>query len=144
MFNLNKGEVIVTRRCHFNAAHRLHNPNKSDDWNAKTFGLCNSVNWHGHNYNLEVQVAGVPDSETGYVIDLGELAKIIDDKILKLCDHKNLNLDVPFLKNIIPSSENLVVAFWQQLFPSITNNNRRLFCIRLFETERNWVEYFGE
>lgn len=136
--------IFVTRRAHFNAAHRLHNPDKSDDWNRKTFGKCNLPNWHGHNYVIEVTVAGEPDPETGYVIDLGRLKAIIKEKILDPCDHHNLNLDVPFLKGIIPTTENLVRAFYEQLRPDVEEactNGGKLYKVKLFETERNIAEY---
>ena len=133
--------VSVTRRAHFNAANRLHNPAKSDEWNVLTFGKCNSPNWHGHNYQIEVTVEGEPNPETGYVVDLGALHRVIDTYILEKCDHKNLNLDVDFLQGIIPSSENLVIAFWNQIAPHISEG--KLVSIKLFETARNVVEYRG-
>ena len=133
--------MLVTREIHFNAAHRLHNRAKSDDWNRQTYGLCNSPNWHGHNYRLEVTVSGDIDPETGYVIDLGVLKKILEEEIVQHCDHRNLNLDVPFLTGVIPSTENLAVVFWQRLEARIPRG--KLFAIKLFETERNWVEYRG-
>ena len=136
--------TYVTRKSHFNASHRLHNPEKSDEWNSKTFGKCNNPNWHGHNYVIEVTVAGEPDPETGYVIDLGNLKKIIKEKILDPCDHKNLNLEVPFLKGIIPTSENLVRAFFHELEEDVNlaaSNSSRLHSVKLFETERNIAEY---
>ncbi|MDZ7756296.1 6-pyruvoyl trahydropterin synthase family protein [Rhodohalobacter sp.] len=111
--------IFVTRQAHFNAAHRLHNPDKSDEWNRQTFGKCNYPNWHGHNYIIEVTVAGEPDPETGFVIDLGKLKSIINEKILDPCDHRNLNLDVPFLQGMIPTTENLVRAFFEQLRPEV-------------------------
>lgn len=122
----------------------MHNPDKSDEWNKSTFGKCNNPNWHGHNYQLEVTVAGVPDPETGYVIDLGILKKIINEKILDKCDHKNLNLEVPFLEGIIPTSENLVKAFFQELEDDIYDaafGTSALYSVKLFETERNIAEY---
>lgn len=136
--------TYVTRKSHFNASHRLHNPDKSDEWNQKTFGKCNNPNWHGHNYIIEVTVAGEPDAETGYVIDLGDLKQIIKKKILDPCDHKNLNLEVPFLKGIIPSSENLVKAFFNELEEDVNRaaaNSSQLYSVKLFETERNMAEY---
>jgi 6-pyruvoyltetrahydropterin/6-carboxytetrahydropterin synthase len=135
------GEVLIVRQAHFNAAHRLHNPTKSDEWNRETFGRCNSPNWHGHNYLLEVGVAGVPDADTGYLIDLSDLRKIIEREIVEPCDHRNLNIEVEFLKGIMPSTENLVIAFWKQLQSSLVKP--RLFVVRLWETERNRAEYFG-
>lgn len=135
-------KAYASRRVHFNAAHRLHNPNKSDEWNATTYGKCNSVNWHGHNYLLEVVVAGEPDPDTGYVIDLGDLKRIVEKRIVEKCDHSNLNLDVDFLSGILTSSENLAIEFWKQLEDHIPAGE--LYAIRLWETERNMVEYRGE
>ena len=134
--------VYVTRRIRFNAAHRLHNPDKSDEWNRRTYGKCNNPNWHGHNYVLEVTVAGEPDPDTGYVVDLGELKKVIEDRVISRCDHANLNLDVDFMQGIMPSTENFVVAIWQQLEHALPAG--RLYCVKLSETERNIAEYRGE
>ena len=134
--------VRVTRRTHFNAAHRLHNPDKSDEWNRQTFGKCNSPNWHGHNYELEVTVIGEPDPDTGYVVDLSDLKRVIHERVLDIVDHANLNLDVPFLKGVLPSTENFAVAIWKQLEDAIPNG--RLESVRLQETPRNIVEYRGE
>jgi 6-pyruvoyltetrahydropterin/6-carboxytetrahydropterin synthase len=136
--------IYVTRKSHFNAAHRLHNPEKPDDWNRKIYGKCNHPNWHGHNYEIEVVVAGEPDAETGYVIDLGKLQSIIDETIIEPCDHKNLNTDVDFLKGIIPTTENLVSKFFDQLKDPVEQSaapGSRLFLVRLYETERNFAEY---
>lgn len=136
--------VFVTRKAHFNAAHRLHNPDKSDEWNKKTFGKCNHENWHGHNYIIKVTVAGEPDTETGYVIDLSKLKSIIETRIVDKCDHKNLNMDVSFLDDILPSTENLVEAFFKELKNPIreaTNNNGFLYEVELQETERNSAKY---
>lgn len=136
--------VHVTRKVHFNAAHRLHNPTMSAEWNAATYGPCNHENWHGHNYVLEVTVAGMPDPETGYVMDLGRLRAILEEKILSACDHRNLNLDVPFLQGIIPSSENLVIAFYNRIRDDVERSaspGARLVSVKLFETERNVAEY---
>ncbi len=134
--------VYITRRVRFEAAHRLHNPEKSDEWNRQVFGKCNSPNFHGHNYVLEVTLAGEPDPDTGYVFDLGKLKALLETHILSKCDHKNLNLDVDFLQNILPSTENLVIAFWKQLEPHIPAG--KLYRIRLYETENNYAEYYGE
>ena len=136
--------IYVTRKSHFNASHRLHNPDKPDEWNRDMFGKCNNPNWHGHNYVLEVTVAGEADPETGYVIDLGKLKSIINKNLLDKCDHKNLNLEVPFLDGIIPSTENLVKAFFQELEDDINNTSygsSRLYSVKLYETERNMAEY---
>jgi len=136
--------VLVTRKTHFNAAHRLHNPSKSDEWNKKTFGKCNHPNWHGHNYVMEVTVAGEPSPETGFIIDLSDLKQIIEEKIVEPCDHKNLNLDVPFLEGILPSSENLVKAFYKELKEEVEEASSEggvLYSVKLYETERNIAEY---
>lgn len=135
------GLVYVTRRAHFNAAHRLHNPDFSDRWNQEQFGPCNNPRWHGHNYVLEVTVRGTPHPHTGYVIDLGELKRIVHEAVVSKCDHRNLNEEVDFLQGILPSTENLVIAFWNQIAPRLTAGE--LHCIRLFETERNFAEYLG-
>ncbi len=136
-------QVFVTRRVHFNAAHRLHNPAKSDAWNRDTFGLCNNANWHGHNYELEVTVAGEPDPDTGYVMDLAELKRIVQARVVDSLDHHNLNLDVPWLDGILPSTENVVVAIWQRLAAHIPPP-ARLFEITLHETPRNRATYRGD
>lgn len=136
--------VFITRQAHFNAAHRLHNPEKSDEWNKKMYGKCNHEHWHGHNYVIKVTVAGSPDPETGYLIDLSTLKSIIESKIVEKCDHKNLNLDVPFLDGMIPSTENLVKAFFGELEQPIkdsTKGNGFLYEVELHETERNSAKY---
>lgn len=136
--------VYVTRKTHFNAAHRLLNPNKSEEWNIEKYGKCNYPNWHGHNYILEVTVKGMPDPETGYVIDLGSLKDIIQQKIIDKCDHRNLNKDVDFLNGIIPSTENLVIAFFNELKDEVEKSASKgstLYKVKLFETERNFAEY---
>jgi 6-pyruvoyltetrahydropterin/6-carboxytetrahydropterin synthase len=135
------GVAFVTRRAHFNAAHRLHNPDLDDAWNAKQFGHCNNPQWHGHNYILEVTVKGQPDPQTGYVIDLAELKRVIHETVIAKCDHRNLNEQVDFLQGILPSTENLVIAFWDQIEPRLPSG--QLHCVRLHETENNSAEYFG-
>ncbi len=137
-------EVIVTRRERFSAAHRLHNPNWSAEQNQKVFGLCNNPSGHGHNYVLEVMVKGTPDPETGYVIDLKLLSDIIREEIISQVDHKHLNHDVDFLQGINPTVENLAIAFYQRLRPRLAGPNYRLYGVRVFETENNFGEYFGE
>jgi 6-pyruvoyltetrahydropterin/6-carboxytetrahydropterin synthase len=132
---------LVTRQVHFNAGHRLHNPARSAAWNRRTYGPCNYVHGHGHNYVLEVTVSGRPDPATGYVIDLGELKRIVERAVVAPCDHRNLNVDVGFLRGVIPTAENLVVAFWAELAPHLKSG--RLHALRLFETPRNFAEYFG-
>lgn len=135
------GMVYVTRQVHFNSAHQLHNPAFSRRWNEKTYGLCANPHWHGHNYVLEATVAGESDQNTGYVINLAELKRILHVAVVAPCDHRNLNEEVDFLRGIIPSTENLVIAFWNQIEPHIARG--RLHSIRLYETPRNFAEYFG-
>jgi 6-pyruvoyltetrahydropterin/6-carboxytetrahydropterin synthase len=135
------GVVHITRRAHFNAAHRLHNPDFSQEWNEQQFGLCNNPRWHGHNYVIEVTVKGRPHPETGYVIDIAELKRIIHEAVIAPCDHRNLNEEVDFLQGILPSTENLVIAFWNRIEPRLTAG--KLHSVRLYETERNFAEYLG-
>lgn len=139
---MRKNIVYVTRKLHFNAAHRLHNPSLTDLENQKLYGPCNNKNGHGHNYEIEVTVYGSPDPKTGYLIDLKELKNLIETRIVNECDHKHLNLDVPWLEGINPTAENLAIAFWDRIEHEIKNG--KLYAIRLFETERNIVEYRGE
>jgi 6-pyruvoyltetrahydropterin/6-carboxytetrahydropterin synthase len=134
--------VFVTRKAHFAAAHRLYNPAWTEEQNSRVFGKCNNANGHGHNYNIEVTVVGTPPPETGMVIDLKVLAEIVDRELIELVDHKHLNLDVPFLKGIIPTAENMTVAFWKILASKIPHG--RLYSIKLYESDNNLVEYRGE
>jgi 6-pyruvoyltetrahydropterin/6-carboxytetrahydropterin synthase len=134
--------VTVTRRLHFNAAHRVHNPALSEDENERLFGRCNNPNWHGHNYVLDVSVEGDVDADTGYVVDLAKLKEIVEREVVNIVDHRNLNLDVPFMTNVIPTSENIVVAFWRRLERHVAPS--RLTRIVLWETDNNYVEYRGE
>ncbi|MBK7260216.1 MAG: 6-carboxytetrahydropterin synthase [Ignavibacteriae bacterium] len=134
--------VYVTRKAHFAAAHRLYNPSWSMEENYKVFGKCNNPSGHGHNYNIEVTVAGMPPAETGMVIDLKVLAEIVDRELIELVDHKHLNVDVPFLTGIIPTAENMAMAFWKVLAPKIPFGT--LYSIKLYESENNLVEYRGE
>lgn len=136
------GTVFITRQVHFNSAHRLYNPTKSLAWNQKQYGLCTNPHWHGHNYVLEVTLKGRSDPVTGYLMDLGELKRILFRAVVDKCDHRNLNDEVPFLRGIIPSTENLVIAFWQQIAPHI-RPPATLHCVRLYETPRNYAEFFG-
>jgi len=133
--------VTVTRRLRFNAAHRVFNPSFSDEKNQATFGKCNNPNWHGHNYTLDVSVEGPIDEQTGYVMDLSRLKTLVTSKIVNVVDHKNFNLDVPFMRERIPTSENIIVAFWEILQPAIAP--ARLVRLVLWETENNYVEYSG-
>ena len=136
------GAVFITRQVHFNSAHRLHNPTRSLAWNQRQYGLCTNPHWHGHNYVLEVTVCGEPDPETGYVLDLGELKQILLRAVVGKCDHRNLNTDVPFLRGVIPTTENLVISFWREIAPRLPSA-ARLHCVRLYETPRNFADYFG-
>ena len=131
--------LTVTRLVRFNAGHRVHNPSLSDAENARLFGKCNNPNGHGHNYTLEVSVTGTPDPVTGYVVDLGEVRRIVETAYVDLVDHKSFNHDVPFMRDINPTTENIVVACWRQLEPAL--RPRRLSRLRLWETENNYVEY---
>lgn len=133
--------ATIVRRLHFNAAHRLHNAARSDEWNARTFGPCNNPNYHGHNYELEVMVEGEIDPDTGYVLDVVELKRIVEAEVLSRLDHKNLNLDVPWFRSHIPSAENIAVYIWEQLKDQLPTG--RLTRVRLWETPRNWVDYDG-
>ncbi len=134
--------LYVTRQMRFSAAHRLFNPTYNNEKNDEVFDKCNNFHGHGHNYTLEVTVAGKPDPETGYVIDLKKLKKIINDNIIEKVDHKHLNFDVDFMKGIIPTVENLAVKFWEILDKHIDSG--KLQKIKLFESETSFVEYFGE
>lgn len=134
--------LYVTRKVKFSASHRLYNPSFSDEKNEEIFDKCNNYYGHGHNYILEVTVAGLPNPETGYVIDLKYLKKILYDEIVEKVDHKNLNFDVPFLKGIIPTVENLAVTFWNILNDKIKNG--RLYSIKLYESDTSYVTYLGE
>ena len=134
-------EITVSRKAHFNAAHRLHNKNWSDEKNQKIFGKCNYQNYHGHNYELIVSVTGKINPETGYVIDMGELKKIIKNEVEERLDHKNLNLDVPHFSNTIPSAENICIYIYDILRDN--NDSQFKLSVRLYETPRNFVEYSG-
>ena len=134
--------VYVTRKAHFAAAHRLYNAAWSEEENYRVFGKCNNPNGHGHNYNVEVTVAGYPPTETGMVIDLKELAEIVDREVIERVDHKHLNLDVDFMKGVIPTAENIAMAFWRILESRIPHG--KLYSIKLYESENNMVEYRGE
>ncbi|HLC83407.1 MAG TPA: 6-carboxytetrahydropterin synthase, partial [Bacteroidia bacterium] len=133
-----------TRREHFNAAHKLHNENWTDEQNAEVFGKCANPNWHGHNYNLYVTVKGKVNPDMGYSVNLKELSSIIRTHITDKLDHKNLNLDVDFMKGLMPSTENVAIAIWKELLPHVNKLDCKLHCVKLYETENNYVEYFGE
>jgi 6-pyruvoyltetrahydropterin/6-carboxytetrahydropterin synthase len=132
-------KVAVFRKEHFNAAHRLHNPYWDEATNDKVFGKCNNPNYHGHNYELIVKLTGVPDAATGYVYDLKLLSDLIDENVLQRFDHKNLNEDTVEFKNLNPTAENIVVVIYNILRDKI--DKKFDLHLRLYETERNFVEY---
>ena len=132
-------KVKVTRKEHFNAAHRLFNPDWSDEKNASVFGKCANPNFHGHNYEILVSLTGEPDKTTGYVYDLKVLSDIIRDNVIRKFDHRNLNLDTEYFKNLNPTAENIAVVIWQILREKIEMKFE--LKITLYETERNFVEY---
>ena len=134
-------QVTVTRRLQFNAAHRVHNPALSDAENRELFGKCNNPNGHGHNYVLDVSVRGEVSARTGYVMDLSVLKRIVEQTVIDRVDHRNFNLDVDFMQGTIPTSENIVVAFWRLLEPLVAPAT--LVRLVLWETVNNYVEYDG-
>jgi 6-pyruvoyltetrahydropterin/6-carboxytetrahydropterin synthase len=134
--------VYLTRVEHFNAAHKLVNKNWSDAENKEVFGKCANENWHGHNYDLYVTIKGDPDPDTGFLFDVKKLSEIIKDQVIEKVDHRNLNLEVDFLKGKMCSTENLAIGIWQQLVSHIPSEIQ-LHCIKLYETPRIYVEYFG-
>jgi len=137
--------VYVSRKEHFNAAHKLYNPAWSKEKNEEIFGACANPNWHGHNFELIITVKGDPDPETGFVIDLKKLSDLIKEKIINKLDHKNINLDVDFMKDKMASCEILAIEIWKILNPAIqTISKAKLHSVKLYETPRNAVEYFGD
>ena len=134
--------VYLTRLEHFNAAHKLYNPAWTAEKNEATFGVCANQNWHGHNYDLYVTIKGEPDPETGFVYDVKKLSILIKEQVVEKLDHKNLNLDVPFMAGKMCSTENLAIAIWNELAPYLPQGVH-LHCIKLYETPRIYVEYFG-
>lgn len=136
---MNNRKVAVYRHEHFNAAHRLHQPEWSEEKNRTVFGKCNNPSYHGHNYELIVKVTGVPDLQTGYVMDLKLLSDLIKAEVLDRFDHKNLNLDTQEFKNLNPTAENICVVIYDLLRPHISDDKE--LQIRLYETPRNFVEY---
>ena len=138
--------IYVSRKEHFNAAHKLYNPNWSKEKNIEVFGLCANENWHGHNFEIIVTVKGNPDPETGFVVDLKQLSSLIKKEVIEKLDHKNLNVDVDFMKDKMASCEILVLEIWKILEPKVADisPDGSLHSIRLYETPRNYVDYFGE
>lgn len=135
--------VRVTRRVHWNSAHRLFRPDWSDERNAEVFGACSNPHWHGHNYEMEITVAGPIDPETGYVLDLKILKEAVQKRVIDDLDHRNLNVEVPWLDGVNPTTENLVVAIWERLVDGLPDGIR-LERLVVWETPRNSVEYTGE
>jgi 6-pyruvoyltetrahydropterin/6-carboxytetrahydropterin synthase len=135
--------VYIQRRETFSASHRLYNTTWSDAENEAVFGKCSNYYGHGHNFQLIVTVKGEVNPDTGFVINLVDLKTIMMEEVIQHVDHRNLNVDVPFLQGMLPSTENLAIAFWQRLAPAIALNGAKLHCIRLIETENNFVEYYG-
>lgn len=136
--------VFITRKERFNAAHRLFRPEYSDEQNLNVFGKCSNPNWHGHNYTLHVTIKGEVNKETGFVANLKELSRIIKEKVILPLDHRNINLEVDFMKGKLASTENLAIAIWQELEGEIAGLGAALHCIRVEETENNMAEYFGK
>lgn len=135
--------VYLTRVEHFNAAHKLYNPKWSAEKNEEMFGACANENWHGHNFDLFVTIKGEADADTGFLFDVKKLSKIIQQHAVLKLDHKNLNMDVDFLQGKMCSTENLAMAIWQQIVPHLPETVK-LHCIKLYETPRIYVEYFGD
>lgn len=136
--------VYLTRLERFNAAHKLWVAHWSEEKNKEIFGKCSNKNWHGHNYALYVTVKGMPDMTTGFIIDAKKLSTIIKDCVIDKLDHSNLNLDVDFIpENLQPTTENLVLLIWDQLFSRILAEGAQLHCIKLYETENIFAEYYG-
>jgi 6-pyruvoyltetrahydropterin/6-carboxytetrahydropterin synthase len=135
--------VYLTRHEHFNAAHKLYNPNWSEEKNKEVFGLCANANWHGHNYELIVTIKGNVSEDTGFLMDVKELSYILQKYVCDELDHKNLNLDVDFMRGKLASTENLAIAIWKQIVPHLPIDVK-LHCVKLYETPRICVEYFGE
>lgn len=135
--------IYITRKESFNAAHKLARKDWSDEQNLAVYGKCANPNWHGHNYDLYVTVKGEINPETGFLVDLKWMKKVINENVVDKLDHKNLNLDVDFMKDHLASTENLAIAIWDILMPLIQEGGATLHSIKLYETENNFVEYFG-
>ncbi len=136
-------EVFITRKEHFNAAHKLWNANWSAEKNHEVFGKCANPNWHGHNFDLYVTVKGEPNPETGFVVNIKDLQKLLREAVVEPIDHKNLNVDVPFMEGKITSIENLALSIWEILAPTVKKMGAELYCVKLYETEKNAVAYYG-
>ena len=135
--------IYLTRVEHFNAAHKLQNKTWSDEKNKEVFGKCANENWHGHNYELQVTIKGEPDTETGFLFNARTLGDLIKDVIIEKVDHRNLNLDVDFMKGKFTSAENFAIGIWNELKPHIETDSVKLHCVKLVETLKIFVEYYG-
>lgn len=142
-FNIQHNMVFLTRVEHFNAAHKLYNKDWSEQENKDVFGKCANENWHGHNYELHVTIKGEPHPETGFIYNAKTLGDLIKEVIIEQVDHRNLNLDVPFMSGKFTSAENFAIAIWNELKPHIEKGAVKLHCIKLVETRSIYVEYFG-
>jgi 6-pyruvoyltetrahydropterin/6-carboxytetrahydropterin synthase len=137
--------IYISRQEHFNAAHKLYNPAWSEEKNKEVFGPCANANWHGHNFDLIVTVCGKPNPETGFVVDLKKLSQLIRKEVIEKLDHKNLNVDVDFMRGKMASTEIVAMEIWKILEPQIRAiSEGKLYSVKLYETPRNYVEYFGE
>ena len=136
--------MYITRRERFNAAHRLFRPEWTDEKNLEVFGKCSNPNWHGHNYTLYITVKSEVNQKTGFVMNLKDLSSILKTKIIDKVDHKNLNIEVDFIQGMIVSTENIAKAIWEELDVEIKQYGAELHCVKLVETENNFVEYFGK
>jgi 6-pyruvoyltetrahydropterin/6-carboxytetrahydropterin synthase len=136
--------AYLTRRERFSAAHRLFLSDLSDEENIELYGQCSNPNWHGHNYDLYITIKGEVNSKTGYVLNLKVLSRIIKDKVISKIDHRNINIDVDFMKGLVPTTENLAIAIWQCLEPEIKASGAELYRVKIQETENNFIEYMGE
>jgi 6-pyruvoyltetrahydropterin/6-carboxytetrahydropterin synthase len=135
--------IFITRRERFNAAHRLFRPDFTDQKNMEVFGKCSNPNWHGHNYELFVTVKGEVNPETGFLINLKALSSLIKERIIEKIDHRNINLEVDFMRGKFASTESLCMAVWHELEVAIKNLGAELHCVKIFESENNFVEYYG-
>lgn len=135
--------IFITRRERFNAAHRMFRKDWDDARNMEVFGKCSNPNWHGHNYTLYVTVKGELNPQTGYLVNLKDLSRIINQRVIDKLDHKNMNLEVDFMKDVIASTENLAIGIWNELYQDVKSLGAELHCVKVYETENNFVEYFG-
>lgn len=141
---INMPTAYLTRRERFSSAHRLFRSDFTDEQNLEIYGQCSHPNWHGHNYELYVTVKGELSDQTGYVVNLKTLGKLVQEQVIKKLDHRNLNVDIDFMQGVLTSTENLAVAIWKELYEPIKRMGATLHCVKIQETENNFVEYFGD